>query len=161
MARVLSRSSDVQAILDFGFTKFCRSTSAAHCTTTASRRRRAHRDVIFGHWLHIDPRTGHAGVRELRRCIDRRVGFLGFGVSGLVSPPASDPIYEPFYELCIEAEHPGADLRRLHRARRRPARRRRHHPRPLPSAPSRLRRRESIPNSRSSPAVPPGRGRTR
>ena len=43
---------------------------------------------------------------ELRRCIDKRIGFLGFAVSGSLSPPASDPAYEPYYDLCIEAGIP-------------------------------------------------------
>jgi hypothetical protein len=66
----------------------------------------AHRDVIIGHWIHIDPGMGEAGVRELRRCIDKRIGFLGFAVSSSLSPPSSDPAYDPYYKLCIEAGIP-------------------------------------------------------
>ena len=49
---------------------------------------------------------GAAGVKELRRCIDGRVGFVGYAVSASKSPPASDPSYDPFYKLCIEARIP-------------------------------------------------------
>ena len=68
---------------------------------------RHHRDVILGHWIHVDPqRAGPAGVKELRRCIDKRIGFLGFAVSASLSPPASDPLYQPYYDLCTEAGIP-------------------------------------------------------
>ena len=49
---------------------------------------------------------GTAGVKELRRCIDNRVGFVGYAVSASKSPPGSDPSYAPFYKLCIEAGIP-------------------------------------------------------
>ena len=49
---------------------------------------------------------GADGVRELRRCIDNRIGFIGYGVSGSLSPPASDAGYDPYYKLCIEAGIP-------------------------------------------------------
>ena len=122
----------------------------------------AHRDVILGHWIHIDPqRAGAAGVKELRRCIDKKIGFLGYAVSASLSPPSSDPAYQPYYDLCIEAGIPvlifvgttglGAGL----------ARRRRRHSRLLPSAPSRSALPRTIPSSRSWPRVPAGRGRPR
>jgi predicted TIM-barrel fold metal-dependent hydrolase len=62
--------------------------------------------VILGHWVHIDPRTGPEGVRELRRCRDQRIGFLGLGVSGSGSAPASDPVWDRYYKFCIEAGIP-------------------------------------------------------
>lgn len=46
------------------------------------------------------------GVRELRRCVDSRIGFIGYGVSGSLSPPPSDSSYDPYYKLCIEAGIP-------------------------------------------------------
>jgi uncharacterized protein len=39
----------------------------------------------------------------LRRCIDSRIGFIGYGVSGSLSPPPSGSSY---YKLCIEAGIP-------------------------------------------------------
>jgi len=64
---------------------------------------RAHRDVILGHWLHFNPTVpGH--LKEFRRCIDRKVGFLGIGAGPF--PDAADPAWEPFYDLCIEANLP-------------------------------------------------------
>ena len=124
-------------ILDFGFSKFLPLEEMQSLHDYSFATERAHRDVILGHWFHIDPGMGAAGVKELRRCIDKRVGFVGYAVSASKSPPASDPAYDPFYKLCIEAGIPVLILRRHHRPRRRAAGRRRRHPRQLPSAPSR------------------------
>jgi predicted TIM-barrel fold metal-dependent hydrolase len=100
------RASNVAAILDFGFSKFrpLEEMRALHDYAFATEA--AHRDVIIGHWIHVDPGMGEAGVRELRRCIDKRIGFLGFAVSSSLSPPSSDPAYDPYYKLCIEAGIP-------------------------------------------------------
>jgi uncharacterized protein len=101
------RTNKVRAILDLGFAKYrpLHETRALH--DYAFDTERAHRDVILGHWVHIDPqRAGGDGLSELRRCIDRRIGFLGYAVSASLSPPASDPLYAPYYRLCIEAGIP-------------------------------------------------------
>jgi predicted TIM-barrel fold metal-dependent hydrolase len=100
------RASNVATILDFGFSKFrpLEEMRALHDYAFATEA--AHRDVIIGHWIHIDPGMGEAGVRELRRCIDKRIGFLGFAVSSSLSPPSSDRAYDPYYKLCIEAGIP-------------------------------------------------------
>jgi len=100
------RRSHVQAVLDFGFTKVMPIDEIPAVHDYGFATQRAHPDVIRGHWLHIDPHTGAAGVRELRRCIDAAPGFLGFAVSGSGSGPASDPVWRPFYDLCIEARIP-------------------------------------------------------
>ena len=100
------RKSNVQVILDFGFTKFMPLAEAAPIHDYGFETQRAHPKEILGHWVHIDPATGAAGVRELRRCIDAAPGFIGFAVSGSGSGPASDPKWFPFYELCIEAGIP-------------------------------------------------------
>ncbi len=100
------RSSNVQAILDFGFTKFIPLEEAAAVHDYGFETQRTHPTDILGHWIHIEPATGDAGVRELRRCIDMAPGFLGFAVSGSGSGPPSDPKWFPFYELCIEAVRP-------------------------------------------------------
>ncbi len=62
--------------------------------------------MILGHWIHVDPQRTPQGVRELRRCIDKRQGFLGFAVSASLTPPASDPLFDPYYSLCREAGIP-------------------------------------------------------
>jgi predicted TIM-barrel fold metal-dependent hydrolase len=100
------RRSGVRTILDFGYTKFVPLAEAKAVHDYGFATQRAHRDVIIGHWIHIDPRSGIEGVRELRRCIDFAPGFVGFAVSGSGSGPASDACWTPFYELCIEAAIP-------------------------------------------------------
>jgi predicted TIM-barrel fold metal-dependent hydrolase len=100
------RDSGVKAILDFGFSKFRPLEEMRALHDYAFETERAYRDVILGHWIHVDPKMGLDGVQELRRCIDRRVGFVGYAVSGSLSPPASDPSYDPYYKLCIEAGIP-------------------------------------------------------
>ena len=100
------RQSAVRVVLDFGFTKFMPLEEAKPVFDYGFETQRAHPDVILGHWVHIDPHTGAAGVRELRRLIDGAPGFLGFAVSGSGSGPPSDPAWKPFYELCIEAKVP-------------------------------------------------------
>lgn len=101
------RASNVKAILDLGFAKYepLEKTRVLH--DYAFETERAHPDVILGHWIHVDPhRAGPDGVKELRRCIDKRQGFLGYAISASLTPPASDPAYEPYYKLCIEAGIP-------------------------------------------------------
>jgi predicted TIM-barrel fold metal-dependent hydrolase len=100
------RQSNVRAVLDFGFTKFIPLDEAREVHDYGFETERAHADAIIGHWIHIDPHTGAEGVRELRRCIDNAPGFIGFAVSGSGSGPPSDPSWEPFYRLCIEAKVP-------------------------------------------------------
>jgi hypothetical protein len=100
------RDSNVQTILDFGFSKFLPPEKMQALHDYGFETEAAHRDVILGHWIHIDPRSGEAGLHELRRCIDKRIGFLGYGVSASLSPPSSDRLYDPFYKLCIEAKIP-------------------------------------------------------
>ena len=100
------RRSGVRAVLDFGFTKYVPLSEACPVFDYGFETQRAHPDAILGHWIHIDPHTGYEGVRELRRCIDNAPGFIGFGVSGSGSGPADDPVWEPFYRLCIDARIP-------------------------------------------------------
>jgi predicted TIM-barrel fold metal-dependent hydrolase len=100
------RASCVQAVLDFGFTKFIPLSEAREVFDYGFATQRAYPEQILGHWLHIDPHTGAEGVRELRRCIDVAPGFLGFCINGSGSGPATDPAWTPFYALCIEARIP-------------------------------------------------------
>jgi predicted TIM-barrel fold metal-dependent hydrolase len=100
------RKSDIRVILDFGFDKHLPIPEAAELHDYGFAVQRAHSDVIMGNWVHISPKTGMEGVRELRRCRDATEGFLGFAVSGSGSGPATDPSWEPFYKLCIEAGIP-------------------------------------------------------
>ena len=100
------RANNVRAVLDLGFSKFLPLEEMKSLHDYSFATERAHCDVILGHWFHIDPGMGAAGVKELRRCIDGRVGFVGYAVSASKSPPASGLSYDPFYKLCIEARIP-------------------------------------------------------
>jgi uncharacterized protein len=101
------RQSGVRVILDLGYAKYRPMEEMRALHDYGFETERHHRDVILGHWIHVDPqRAGPAGVKELRRCIDKRIGFLGFAVSASLSPPASDPLYQPYYDLCTEAGIP-------------------------------------------------------
>jgi predicted TIM-barrel fold metal-dependent hydrolase len=99
------RANGVRTILDFGFAKFEPLEKMQALHDYGFDTERAHRDAILGHWIHIDPNRA-GGVQELRRCIDKKIGFLGFAISSSLTPPASDPAFDPFYRLCIEAGIP-------------------------------------------------------
>ncbi|MEZ5854836.1 MAG: hypothetical protein R3D67_08865 [Hyphomicrobiaceae bacterium] len=100
-------TSSVRAVLDLGYAKYRPMEELGALHDYAFETEAQHRDVILGHWVHIDPeRAGPDGIKELRRCIDKRSGFLGYAVSASLSPPASDPLYEPYYKLCTEAGIP-------------------------------------------------------
>jgi predicted TIM-barrel fold metal-dependent hydrolase len=94
------RASDARTILDFGFTKSLPldEVRPLHDYALATQARFA--DCIFGNWLQIDPRLGAAGAAELERCIGASSGFVSVCVSASgTGYPASDPIYDPFYEV--------------------------------------------------------------
>ena len=101
------RRNEVRAILDFGFTKRMPLDEVRPYHDYAIDTQRRFPDVIHGHWLQIDPRTGRAGADEMRRCIEASSGFIGYCVSAAgMGYPASDPIYDPFYELSLETRRP-------------------------------------------------------
>lgn len=101
------RRNQVRAILDFGFTKRMPLDEVRPYHDYAIDTQRRFPDVIHGHWLQIDPRTGQAGADEMRRCMEASSGFIGYCVSAAgMGYPASDPIYDPFYELSLESRRP-------------------------------------------------------
>ena len=101
------RRNNVKTILDLGFTKSMSVEEAKPFNDYAIETQRSHPDVIFGNWIQIDPRTGAAGARELRRCMEASSGFISCCVSASgMGFPADDPIYAPFYDVCMEAGRP-------------------------------------------------------
>lgn len=101
------RETKVRAILDLGVRRDLSLEELRGLHDYASETQRAHPDVILGNWFHLDPRLGQDGARELRRCVDTATGFTGFAVPGAgYNIPANDPLYEPYYKLCIEARIP-------------------------------------------------------
>ncbi len=99
------RAQNVTTILDLLFPLFLPVEEMQFHHDYAFEVQRAHPDVVLGHWLHFDPRSGQAGLQELRRCADAAPGFLGLCVAGH-PVPASDPSFAPYYKLCVEAKLP-------------------------------------------------------
>jgi predicted TIM-barrel fold metal-dependent hydrolase len=101
------RASGARVILDLGFTKTLALEEARVFHDYALETQRRHPDAIFGNWLQIDPRSGAAGARELDRCIHASAGFVSLCVSAAgMGYPASDPIYDPFYDVCRAHNRP-------------------------------------------------------
>lgn len=101
------RENNVKVILDFGFTRNLPMDEVKEYHDYALETQRRFPDGIFGHWLQIDPRSGEAGLAELKRCILAKVGFVGLAISGAGSGFApSESIYDPFYNFCMEAGIP-------------------------------------------------------
>ncbi|MSQ55001.1 MAG: hypothetical protein EXR31_06495 [Betaproteobacteria bacterium] len=101
------RSQGVQAILDFGFTKNLPVEEACEFHDYGMETQRRYPDAVLGLWLQIDPKTGAAGAKEFKRCIDASSGFIGIGVSGSgTGYPCSDAIYDPFYDVSVAANRP-------------------------------------------------------
>jgi predicted TIM-barrel fold metal-dependent hydrolase len=101
------RAQGVRAVLDLGVRAPQPADEVRALHDYAFAVERQHRDVILGHWLHVDPRAGRDAVEELDRCIRTAPGFVGLGVPGAgFNVAASDPRYAPLYERCIEARVP-------------------------------------------------------
>src|SRR5690348_8598472 len=39
-------------------------------------------DVVFGHWISLDPRLGKDAIKEYERAVAAKAGFIGFGIIG-------------------------------------------------------------------------------
>ncbi|MES3000866.1 MAG: amidohydrolase family protein [Pseudomonadota bacterium] len=101
------RSHGARAILDYGFTKNLTLAECVPYHDYAIAAQARHPDAILGFWVQMDPRTGEAGARELQRCIDASNGFVSFCVSAAgMGIAASDPIYDPFYDVVEKAGRP-------------------------------------------------------
>jgi len=104
------RRNNVRAMMDLALTAFepmsIDQIRSFHDYTFEVQRR--HSDVIFGHWLSFDPRIGLEGIREYERAVSANAGFIGLGVIGQARHrrPPSDPIWDPFYKLSIDANIP-------------------------------------------------------
>ncbi len=101
------RAQNVRAILDFGFTKNLPVAEAREYHDYGIETVRKYPDAVLGLWLQIDPRSGAEGAAELQRCIEASEGFVGIGISGSGTGfPASDAIYDPFYDVSVAANRP-------------------------------------------------------
>ncbi len=100
------RDAGVRVILDFGYTKYLPIEEANRIHDYGFATQQAYPDVIIGNWVHFQPELGTPALIEFRRCLERSAGLVGLAVSGSGGLPASDPAWEPFYRLCIEAPAP-------------------------------------------------------
>jgi hypothetical protein len=100
------RAANVQAILDFGYTKFLPIDEARELHDYAFDMQRRFPDAVLGNWFHFQPELGEPALAEFQRCIDEGSGFVGLAVSGSGGVACSDPAWEPFYRLCIERNVP-------------------------------------------------------
>ena len=97
------RNSNARVVLDLAFTQNLPMDEVRDQHDYSFATERAYPDVILGHWIHLDPFKPES-IGELRRCINKRVGFVGMHINS--TPPATDPIWEPYYRLCLEANIP-------------------------------------------------------
>lgn len=69
---------------------------------------RAHPDVIYGHWLSLDPAHAKEAVAEFHRARAANAGFVGFAIVGQTPrrQPPSDPVWDPFYKASIDVGAP-------------------------------------------------------
>lgn len=103
------RRNNVRTVLDLALTAWMDDIDEIreihdYCFDVARR----HRDVIFGHWLSFNPEIGKDGIGEFERAVAADAGFIGFGIVGQMAGgyPASDPIWDPFYKVSIDAGIP-------------------------------------------------------
>jgi predicted TIM-barrel fold metal-dependent hydrolase len=100
------RASGVRVILDLGFDKGLTGAEAREIHDYTFEYQRTYPDCIIGNWIHVDPKSGKRARKEFERCLRAGAGFCGLAVSSAGSTPASDPAWEPLYEICIEAGAP-------------------------------------------------------
>lgn len=101
------RANRVRVILDLAWVRKLPIEQMREYHDYAFDMARRNRDVIFGHWLMFEPQRHEESLEEFRRARDADAGFVGFAVSGQsTGVPASDPLWDPFYELAIDTKTP-------------------------------------------------------
>jgi predicted TIM-barrel fold metal-dependent hydrolase len=101
------RATNVRTILDLGVRQPAPIEEVRALHDYAIATQRAYPDVIFGNWLHVDPRLGPDAAPELARCLDAGAGFTGLSVPGAgFNIAADDPAYDPLYRIAIERRAP-------------------------------------------------------
>src|SRR5260221_1024200 len=83
MAETFGRNK-VRVMLDLALTAFIdmsmEEIRAVHDYTFEVQRQNS--DVIFGHWLSLDPCLGREAIKEFERAVAAKAGFVGFGIMG-------------------------------------------------------------------------------
>lgn len=100
------RAAHARVILDLSFVKFLPIEEIRRYHDYAFAMQRANPDVIFGHWIQLDPRRGQESLSEFRRALDAKAGFIGLAVMGQALVPATDSAWDPFYGMAMEAKSP-------------------------------------------------------
>jgi predicted TIM-barrel fold metal-dependent hydrolase len=101
------RKNNARVILDLAWTKFLPIPEMRDYHDYAFDVQRRHPDVIHGHWIIFDPRKGKEAIAEFARALSVAPGFVGIAVSGQgTGVPASDPLWDPFYKVSIDADLP-------------------------------------------------------
>ena len=68
---------------------------------------RNNKDIVYGNWLAANPAMKYFWLKEYERLAAAKSGFLGFCQSqNSLGYPPSDPIWDPFYKLSIDAGAP-------------------------------------------------------
>jgi hypothetical protein len=64
-------------------------------------------DIVYGNWIAINPAMKEFWLKEAKRLMAGNAGFVGFCQSqNSLGFPPSDPVWDPFYKLAIEAGAP-------------------------------------------------------
>ncbi len=107
MAQTL-RSHNVRSVLDIY--KTWRMTDEDDIRVTndyAADFTRKNRDIVYGNWIAINPAMKEFWLKEAKRLMSGNAGFVGFCQSqNSLGFPPSDPVWNPFYKLAIEAGAP-------------------------------------------------------
>jgi hypothetical protein len=107
MAQTL-RSRNVRSILDIY--KTWRTTDEDEIRATndyAADFTRKNPDIVYGNWIAINPAMKEFWLKEAKRLMAGNAGFVGFCQSqNSLGFPPSDPVWDPFYKLAIEAGAP-------------------------------------------------------
>ncbi len=107
MAQTL-RSRNVRTILDIYRTwRMTDEDEIRASNDYAAAFARQNRDIVHGNWLAINPTMKDFWIGEFKRLAGSGAGFFGFCQSqNSLGYPPSDPVWDPFYKLSIEANVP-------------------------------------------------------
>jgi len=101
------RRNQARVLLDLSFTKSLPIGEMREYHDYALDTQRRHPDVIVGHWLQFQPQRALESIREFERLLAAAPGFVGLCVNGQVTGvPASDPLWDVFYQASEAANRP-------------------------------------------------------
>lgn len=93
------RRNNARAIMDLSYTKDLPIEEMRKHHDYSIDYQRRFPDVVYGHWLQFQPWRADESITEFERVRATGLGFVGFGINGQsTGVPASDPMWDPFYE---------------------------------------------------------------